>query len=76
MDLGNIGGETKVFDHISMILWWMITVSNQSDAKVLLGLQFSGFEDMGADGLDVLGCGGDVASLTSRAILDKHKIPG
>lgn len=76
MDLGNVGGETKVFNHISMILWWMITVGNQSDAKVLLGLQLSGFKDVSTDGLDVLGCGGDVASLTSGAVLDEHKIPG
>lgn len=76
MDLGDIGGETEILDHISVILWWVVTVGNQSDAKVFLGLQLSGFEDMGADGLDILGGGGDVASLTSRAILDEHKIPG
>jgi len=31
---------------------------------------------MGADGLDVLGSGGDVASLASSAILDEYKVPG
>jgi len=31
---------------------------------------------MGADGLDVLGSGGDVASLAPRTILDEYEIPG
>ena len=31
---------------------------------------------MGADGLDILGSGGDVAPLTSRTILDEYEIPG
>lgn len=30
---------------------------------------------MGADGFDVLGSGGDVASLASGTILDEYKIP-
>ena len=76
MHLGNVGGETKVFNHISVVLWWMITVGNQSDAEVLLGLQLARFKDMGADGLDVLGSRSDVASLASRAILDEYKISG
>jgi hypothetical protein len=76
VDFGNIGGEPKVFEHISVILWWVITIGNQSNAEVLLGLQLAGFEDMSADGLDVLGSGGDVASLASRTILDEYKIPG
>jgi hypothetical protein len=74
VDLGNVGGETKVFDHISVILWWVITIGNQSNAKVLWGLQLAGFKDMGADGLDVLGSGGDVASLASCTILDENEI--
>ena len=75
VDLGDVGGKAEVFDHVSMILRWVITVGNQSNAEVLRGLQLAGFKDMGADGLDVLGSGGDVASLASRAILDKYKIP-
>ncbi len=52
----------------------MVPVGYESNAEVLLLLQFSRMEDMRADFFDVACCGGYVASLAACAVLDKDKV--
>lgn len=74
LDLVDIGGESKVLGDIGVVLWRVISVGYETNAEIFLCLQLAGLEDMLADRLDVLRCGGNVAALAPCAVLDEDKI--
>lgn len=58
-----------------MILWRMVSKSDQTDPQIVLVLEFARLEDISTDGLDVLCCRCDVGSLAAGAVLDKDEVP-
>jgi hypothetical protein len=56
VNFADIGGKTKIPCDIGMILWWMISESNQTDTKIFTGLEFARFKNMGTDLFNIFGC--------------------
>lgn len=76
VNLTDIRRKAKVPSDVCMVLGWVITKSNEADTEVLLVLKLARLEYIGTDGLDVLGCRGDVRPLASGAVLYEDEVPG
>lgn len=57
-----------------MVLWGVISVGDQTDAQIFASLQLAGFVDMITYFLYVFSCRGDIAALTTGAVLNEDQV--